>query len=493
MMKARWTCALPVAIILSAALGRAASADEFVGPFQSWLNAKNDCGAVGDGKADDTATLQKGLDALRPPDGRRVLYLPAGTYRITGTLYVRRGAHSESQGISILGEDPEKTVILWDGPQGGVMMYYEAWYSRMGRITFNGAGKAGTAVQHGKPFVTANEFADMVFRDVGFGIEAGMQAGIAETAVLRCRFVRCSKAGLSIQNFNSLDWWVWHSIFEECKVGVTNEFGAGHYHVYESVFSESAEADMTMKHCSYFGVRGNRSLGSRAFFVAKRADNWTDEEHWGAQITLQDNAVMNAHDATPIRIANAGNVLLLDNVIESEGEGKGDPLVWQGPPGTADAVSVGNSFSVKDPLKVNGRCTGFDDKSGVRTKFQWPMPPGFAPRVERKVFEVPAGANAAAIQSAIDEAAKLAGQRPVVHLNGHAYQVDKTLVIPAGCDVQLVGDGILNATDLAWAGQGEGPVLLLKGPSRATLRDFLINGAGRAAGVVVEKCDQPGA
>jgi hypothetical protein len=45
---------------------------------------------------------------------------------------------------------------------------------------------------------------------------------------------------------------------------------------------------------------------------------------------------------------------------------------------------------------------------------------------------------------------------------------------------------------LIWAGPDAGPVLRLAGPSRATLRDFEVNGAKRADGIVVEKCDQPG-
>jgi hypothetical protein len=35
-------------------------------PFSSWIDVKAECGAVGDGKADDTAAIQKGLDLIRP-------------------------------------------------------------------------------------------------------------------------------------------------------------------------------------------------------------------------------------------------------------------------------------------------------------------------------------------------------------------------------------------------------------------------------------------
>lgn len=478
-------------------------ADEFVGPFPSWANLKADYGAVGDGQVDDTAALQKALDDMRPATGPRVLYLPAGVYRITRTLNVLREAHTESMGLSILGEDPATTILRWDGPEGGVMLYYSAWYSRLGRLTLDGAGRAMTAIRHGQPFATANEYADLVFQDVGFGLEAGERDGIAETAVLRCRFLRCSQAGLNIQNFNSLDWWLWYCLFEDCHIGVSTEYhgSGGHFHVYESLFRRSTEADLTIKHCSYFGIRHNTSLGSKAFFLAKRADNWTDQENWGAQVTLQGNTILDPQDATPIRIANAGNVLLLDNVIRSRSPGRdgrparpAGPVVQQvTPAGEADLVSVGNTFTVENPLEVKGRLIACDDRvvSPKAIKARIPALPGTPPNRQRKVWEVPRGAPAAEVQRAIDEAAKWQGPRPVVHVPAGIYSIDRTLVIPANCDMQLVGDGILYTTQLQWVGPGAGPVLRLAGPSRATLRDFTVLGGNSATGIVIEDCDQP--
>ena len=203
---------------------------------------------------------------------------------------------------------------MWDGPADGVMFDYGAWYSKLGRITLDGRGKAKTAVRHGPEFVTANEMADMVFRDVGFGIEAGdpARAGIAETSVQRCRFLRCSKAGVSIQNFNSLDWWMWYCLFEDCRVGATNSYGAGNFHVYKSVFRRSAEADITIGNTGYFSFRHNTSVGSKAFFVAAGIG--------GAQLTFQDNQIIDTADTQAIRVGNLGPVFLLDNTIASRGE-----------------------------------------------------------------------------------------------------------------------------------------------------------------------------
>ena len=268
---------------------------------------KTDYGAVGDGKVDDTDAIQKALEAVRRiASPKKVLYFPAGTYRITRTLQLMRISHNEPLGMSITGEDPLTTIIKWDGPAGESMFLYDAWYAGLSRLTFDGGGKAKTAIQHGKAFATANECTDVICKDVEFGIEAGQAEGIAETAVLRCRFYRCSKAGISIQGFNSLDWFIWHCWFEDCGVGATNEFGAGNFHVYDSTFLRSTDADITIRHCGYFSFMGNTSIGSNQFFHARRAKVWKDTETWGAQVTLQDNLILDPKYPTPVNIEATG-------------------------------------------------------------------------------------------------------------------------------------------------------------------------------------------
>jgi hypothetical protein len=472
------------------ALGMNALADEFLGPFPSWANVKTEFGAVGDGKTDDTAAIQKALEQIRLIGSpKKVLYFPAGTYRITGTLRLDRISHNEPLGMSITGEDPETTVIRWDGPAGGNMFLYDAWYASLSRLTFDGAGKAKTAIEHGPAFATGNECTDVIIKDVQFGIEAGQKFGIAETAVLRCRFYRCAKAAISIQNFNSLDWYIWDCWFEDCGIGASNEFGSGNFHVLNSVFLRSKDADLTIRHTGYFSFAGNTSIGSRRFFHAKRAGNWNDTETWGALTTIQDNLILDPQDATPIVIESNGPTLIVDNQIRLKGAG---PVVVNEPPaGEADLIAVGNRWTATDALRVKGRVTAQDDTvvkpSAIKDVAPQPVP--FAARANRPVIEVKSGADAATIQAAIDEAVKLKGQRPVVHLPVGKYVLATTLVIPAGSDVQLVGDGPENATMISGSADA---LVHLPGPSRATLRNLVLNAAGTAVAVRVTNCDQPG-
>ena len=484
-------CTLAMLFCLSLIARAQTVSEEFVGPFPSWANVKTDYGAVGDGKADNTAAIQKGLeDIRREASPKRVLYFPAGTYRITSTLQQERLSHSEPLGTSIIGEDPEKTIIKWDGPAGVNMFRYNAWYASMQRLTFDGMGKAKTAIEHGAGFTTANEFTDIIIKDVQYGIEAGLKDGIAETAVLRCRFYRCAKIAISIQNFNTLDWYIWHCWFEDCGIGVSNERDAGNFHIMKSTFLRSTEADITITNTGYFSFVGNLSVGSRAFFHAKRAPIWKATETWGSQCTLQDNTILDPLDPAPIHIENNGPNLLLDNVVRLKGAG---PVVLNEPPSeVADLISVGNRWTAAKAVQVKGRLTELDDtvvKAGAIKTIR-PAPEPFAVHVARPIIEVPVGADASVIQRAIDQAASMHGERPVVHLPKGSYNIGKTLLIPPNCDLQLVGDGVENATMLS--GGGANPLIRVSGPSHATFRNFWLRAGNDAVAIQLENCDQPG-
>ena len=198
------------------------NAPAFAAPFGSWIDVKAECGAVGDGKTDDTAAIQKGLDLLRPERApRKILYFPAGSYRITSTMNILRSKHEESQGIGLQGEGSDQTRILWAGPVDAPMLQDGSWYSTIRGIGFEvmeGMGHASAGILRGPEFSTGNEVADCAFRNLAIGIQAGSDktAGQAETCVRRCVFEKCG-TGISVQNWNSLDWWIWDCVFNDCR------------------------------------------------------------------------------------------------------------------------------------------------------------------------------------------------------------------------------------------------------------------------------------
>ncbi len=460
----------------------------FVGPFPSWRNVKTDYHATGNGVKDDTNALQQALNALALDNHPKVLYLPAGTYRITQPLVM-----TSQINVSVVGKNPSSTTIKWDGPQGGTMLRLNGVrYSRLGRLTFDGnAGKALIAVDQSwdgnvPNFDTGNEYADISFQDVGYGIQAGgLGHGAAESAVLRCQFLRCSNAGIITKNFNALDWFVWYSIFNDCKVGVTNHPGSGNFHVFNSIFMGSTEADVEVGNAEFFSLRNNFSLNSKAFFIA----NFIGQN--GSPTTIQGNTIIDPRDDSPIKMQNLGPVLLIDNAIRSR-KGSNGPVVQYNTFAPVDLVSMGNKFTVSNMLKVEGRFIRVDDQTVSPDKINASMPklPTSWLTASSQVFEVPVGSSAAAIQKVIASAAKQNGQQPIVHLPAGNYSIDRTLVIPAGSDIQLMGDGF--NTSLNWVGSSSGPVLHLVGPSKATLYDFSINSAASSNGILVDNADQAG-
>lgn len=462
--------------------------DEFVGPFPSWKRV-TDYGANGGDNVDDTAAIQQGLDALSA-GSIKTLYFPNGTYLINRALRLHNTIY-----VNIIGEDPDFTIIRWaGGASTGVMMEIDGVaYSRFNRLQFDGQNSVKVAVDQAKRdgdtpyFDTGNQYAEDVFRNVGYGIRAGTyDYGAAESSVVRCRFINNTIAGIATKNFNALDWWIWYSYFENCATGVTNAAegnGAGNFSVYNSVFKGSRVADISIGQVQSASIRYNYSIGSKMFYNSMGAGTN------GAMTAIQGNTILDTTDAVSINLGDYGPINIYDNFIRSR-SGVTGPVIRIVE--AADTLALDNTFTVASPqITQRGRLIS-DNKTGTITASE-PVIPFKYVSANRQVFEVPVGANSATIQQQIDKAAAVCGQRPIVHFpaSNTEFRIDRTLVVPANCDIQLVGDG--GYSSLIWAGATGGSVITLRGPSRATLRDLRVGGAKGedVNGIIIENADQP--
>jgi hypothetical protein len=154
---------------------------------------------------------------------------------------------------------------------------------------------------------------------------------------------------------------------------------------------------------------------------------------------------------------------------------------------------MGNTFTVSSPTAASGHYHSIQDQAVARSTVN-PSPPFFPdtpPNNHRQVFEVTPGSTAAQIQAVINKAAASGTVKPVVHLQPGSYSINAPLVVPAGSDIQIIGDGYYS--QLTWTGTTTGPVMRLQGPSKATVRDFSVSGNRNSAdGIEVDNADQPG-
>ena len=472
----------------------ATSDDEFIGPFASWLNAKKDFGAKGDGATDDSDALQAAIDALAIGDKSITLFLPSGTYLLSKTLVLNNKIN-----LSIIGANPSNTIIKWEGAAKGTMLQMNGTaYSRFNRITWNGNSVADVAVDqswdgHKANFDTGNEYADNTFVDVQIGIRGGaLGHGFAETSIIRDHFIRNTVAGISLGNFNALDIWIRNCVFQDCSTGVTNARGAGNFRVYNNLFQNSKICDISMNNTGGFSVRDNRSENSNMFFLAVPSSN-------PATVIIEGNTIINPVKTTAIRFSNQGPVLFFNNVIKSQDTVNAGPVALFNGRANADVLAFGNTFTVTDPLPViDSNKIVFDNKVIAKLALNTSskqLVPGTALDLRRKIFEIPLGADADAIQAVIDKAKGFSGKRPVVHLPYGKYNISKTIHLPANSDIQLVGDGDGDrmASMLIWTGTDKGPVIEIEGPSKVTLRDFTIRGNAGSNNILISNADQPGA
>ena len=434
-------------------------------PRSDWMNIK-DMGAVGDGKTDDTAVIQKALDSIKVGS---TLYLPPGDYRITKTVYLT----GPLIGVSVIGHGRD-TVLVWDGEVGGKMLADDGIaYSRYVGIQFDGRSKAAIGFHHDshKRFETEVRHLHLAFRnftDAAVLAEPNDRYALAETEFNNCLFEDCGR-GVVFVSFNDYNYTFDGCEFRRC--GVAIDCNHGNFYARNTHFMHSKVVDIRSRPEHSCSIRRCTSVGSRAFLIHQNGvspmtiqdchvDGWANPD--GAIILSSAPVVM--FDCTfsggpagqsPVNI-KAGNQRLVVSgnrvtgalhVIRPGHKGR----IYSVPSGKrhGSVMSASQRFlksTIKVPERVFDAKTDFDAQGDGRTD------------------------DTVAIQKTID-AAREHGNGAIAYLPTGRYNISETIKI-TGSNFYVGGTGLQSS--LVWRGVKDGTMIHISNPQNVTLEHIAV-------------------
>jgi len=506
--------------------------DEFVGPFATWKNVVTDFGAVGNNSHDDTANIQAGLNYLQSTGG--VLYFPAGTYLISSSL----NWNTPLTGDRIVGHSPADTTIKWVGGGGGTMFAVSGflYYGEIGRLTLNGNNNVTYIVNVSNVPLGENQYVyDCVFENAVHGWYMPSNGNNDSEVFLRDTFKNLSGDGVYYNAGNSLDQFGYYNTFINNAIGMNFAWGSGgsFYSAYIGDGTDIAARILTAD-----AFRGNVSLNSGRFLT----NTSTGDDGNLFPATVQDNRIINTTQSAAINMTVPSALILLDNQIVTKAGNSGPPIAETRASGGNGAMMIGNQFTVPGPYinQNGGKVTEITDSSNAAdndrtvasssidqtscpiaitstvagTPTFWDGVQGaqnlavgecypFPPNITRQCYYGGSGSHSTCGPTAADEttagniqgdithacadSAAGGGTRPVIHLPAnHDYQISSTLVVPAGCDVQFLGDGQMNgggstSSQIRWTG-GNAPALQLHTPSHFHMSEMFLCGSPSDSG-----------
>lgn len=496
---------------------------EFNGPFPDWWNVVTDFGADPTGVNDSTAAFRAMFFAMsqyRQKDSQYigyVGYVPAGTYKITETLFLpdKRDVIDNGIGLSVWGENPETTILKWYGPSDNSIIWSDGCHSSViARLTFDGSGacKAGLQLEHDHDLPTPNTYSraqDCIFKDSTFGFyQSDELPGIgtdSEFSLMRCKFYRCSTAGVRVVAGEAYNYWVRKCYFEDCTNGVLNGY-SGAINVYDSVFVRSTQYDININAGQRVcGIRRNYSYDSNRFCLIYYSNS-----------VVEGNHIFDSVQTDTIQFGYRLKQMFLNNVIKSKSGITTGPVIneiaaFSYNPDiftpSAPLFIYMNQFNVLNPIQpssVTPKWNDIQDNIYVQNIVREDIPelPPFPPKVVRPMYYL----DGATMQDTIDAATSYAtanpDSRPVIYFpcyaSGNRTKIPRTLVFPPNVKMSLQGGGIYSAFRVYDENRNNNdPYLLFRGPSHITVQNIKFGytyAEGHKIGIqaVFDNCDQVG-
>jgi Pectate lyase superfamily protein len=442
-----------------------------------WVDLKTDVkpAAVGDGKADDIAAIQKALDGVR--DGS-VLYLPPGAYRITAPLSLKNPKGARWLGGLIIGCGRD-TRLVWDGPAGAAMFVLNGVaYSRFVGFELDGRGKAGVGFHYAATlgFQTEVTHRHLAFR--GFTDAAVLEKhpldgqALAETTFENCLFEECGRGAAFLQ-FNDYDYTFDGCEFRRCEVAI--DCARGNFYARNCHFEGSTVVDVRdwSEHGS--SIRRCTSAGSNAFV-------WRSSTV--APLSIQDCHVDGWKSTKGAVVLSRPPLLLFDCLFTNPPQeaGAGTAPVRVHSDGQRVIVSGNEAQGAPGLVQAGGRPLLLDVPAGERKGVTRSASQSFLreeARVPKRVFDARrdfgakgdgAADDTAAVQKAIDAAASASGDA-IAYLPSGTYVIKDTLRI-TGRDFFVGGSGW--GTKLSWKGSAGGAMVEVREPRNVTLEDVMI-------------------
>ncbi|MDZ7880494.1 MAG: LamG-like jellyroll fold domain-containing protein [Saprospiraceae bacterium] len=420
-----------------------------------WVNIKTEItpAAVGDGTTDDTQALQTALNLLNQnAQVPKVIYLPAGTYRITQTLTIPK-----SVGALIIGQGAN-TRLLYDGVEGGELIHtYGFSRGQMLGVVLDGNNKNGWLVSHNATttqsiFEASTRYRYVQFKNAGKGVQGGQGGGsvyaASEMEFDNCLFFNCA-TGIEYQYYNYYNEFVHHCEFWQCGYGINAPLG--NTYIEQCHFRNSLLADIRLGVGHGHSIRRCSSLGSNRFVDYQTSAKSTIQDCVVSQYTNTNNAI--SHYASPcflvfdVDIQNPPN-----NNPPIYTNGSGYPFILSNvnaPNATSlyPSVPAGNGVPLNVPM-------GSESRQVTQANQSFFIP---NPNVPTKVFDAVRDFGAIAndntddtqaIQNTIN-AAKNWGNGAIAYFPTGQYRVSSTILID-GSNYFVGGSGY--GTQFRWVG-----------------------------------------